>query len=181
MGFFWPFLNPILAILCVKWAKMAPFGGSRGVQNEFFFGPETPSGPNEYRFLKKNLGAKFFFRTPGTPDRKNFRAGPAGSPKVVKIVPLGSLTLLKRSGTLKNNGFEYKHYVEFFCLAKVMPKTLFFGLRWGFLACFGAGWGEPETRGLQNHKNPKFKNISCFESFDQKKTSGFSSILKGLA
>ena len=54
MCFFGRFLNPILAILCVKWAKMAPLGGSRGVQNEFF-GPETQPGPNEYRFWTKKF------------------------------------------------------------------------------------------------------------------------------
>ena len=47
---------------------------------------------------------------------------------MVQIVPLGSLTLLKRSGTLKNNVFEYKYYVELFWLAKIMAKTRFWGL-----------------------------------------------------
>ena len=56
---------------------------------------------------------------------------------MVQIVPLGSLTLLKRSGALKNNGFEYKYYVELFCLAKVMPKTRFLA----FLGVFGLFWG----------------------------------------
>ena len=53
---------------------------------------------------KKILAEKKIFGTPGTPDRKNFRAraGPVGGPKVVQIVPLGSVTLLKRSGGLKN-------------------------------------------------------------------------------
>ena len=37
--FFWPFLNPILAILCVK-SKMAPFGGLEGSKMSFF-GPKT--------------------------------------------------------------------------------------------------------------------------------------------
>ena len=41
-------------------------------------------------------------------------AGPLGGPKVVQIVPLGSLTLLKWSGTLKNYGFDYKYYVALF-------------------------------------------------------------------
>ena len=45
---------------------------------------------------------------PGRPGRA------LGGPKVVQIVPLGSLTLLKRSGTLKNDGFDYKYYVDFF-------------------------------------------------------------------
>ena len=83
--------------------------------------------------LNKKFLGKIFFGPPGPPTEKNFgtrpgpaRPGPAGSPKVVQIVPLASLTLLKRSGTLKNIKFEYKYYVELFCLANVMPKTPFF-------------------------------------------------------
>ena len=100
--------------------------------------------------------------TPG-PRPKNFQ----GSPKVVKIVPLGSLTLLKRSGALKNNGYVYKYYVAIFYLAKVMPKARFlasvgvFGLFWGPLGA------NPRPVDCRTAKNPKFKNLSCFESFDQ--------------
>ena len=82
--------------------------------------------------MNKKIVGENFFRDPWDPRPKKFSdlaragpAGPAGSPKVVKIVSLGSLTLLKRSGALKNNGFEYKYYVEIICLAKVMPKTRF--------------------------------------------------------
>ena len=90
--------------VCVKWAQMATFGGSRGVQNEFFLGPKPTQDPMNIVFEQKQFLRKIFFGTPGTPDRKNFRArpGPAWGPKVVQIVPLGSLTLLKRSGGLKN-------------------------------------------------------------------------------
>ena len=35
------FLTPNLA-LCVKWAQMATFGGSRGVQNQFFWAQNPP-------------------------------------------------------------------------------------------------------------------------------------------
>ena len=165
-----------------------------------FFGPKTHSGPNEYRFwTKKSLGKIFgtpgttdrkIFRTPRTPDRKKIldpaRAGPAGptgSPKVVQIVPLGYLTLLKRSGALKNNGFEYKYYVEIFCLAKVMPKTRFLASVWGFLACFGgrlAPWlcSTPQNR----QKRPKIENVikNFLTRVLTQFFSGFSSILKGL-
>ena len=83
-------------------------------------------------------------------------AGPAGSPKVVLIVPLGSLTLLKRSGALKNNGFEYKYYVELFCLAKVMPKTRFLA----FLGVFGLFWGPAGPMAqLCGQKRPKIENV----------------------
>ena len=98
-----------------------------------FLGPKPTQDPMNIVFEQKSLG-KFFFETPGTPDRKKFgarpgragRAGLAGGPKVVQIIPLGSLTLLKRSATLKKGIFDTKYYVEIFCLAKVMPKTRFF-------------------------------------------------------
>ena len=79
---------------------------------------------------KKFSGKKFW--DPGDPRPKKIAgparagpAGPAGGPKVVQIVPLGSLTLLKRSGTLKNDVFDPKYNVEIVCLAKVMPKVRF--------------------------------------------------------
>ena len=50
-----------------------------------------------------------------------------------------------------------------------MPKTRFLASVGGFWPVLGAAWGEPTTRGLQNPQNPKFKNLSGFESFDQKK------------
>ena len=100
-------------------------------------------------FEQKKFLAEFFFGPPGPPTEKIFGPGPgrpgraAGGPKVVQIVPLGSLTLLKRSGTLKNMQFEYKYYVELFCLAKVMTKTRFLA----FLGVFGpfSGPAGPET------------------------------------
>ena len=74
---------------------------------------------------------------------------------MVQIVPLGSLTLLKRPGTLKNNGFDYKYYVEFFCLAKVMPKTRFLASVGGFWPVLGAGWGRDPIVGLKTPKIAK--------------------------
>ena len=67
-------MNPILAILCVKWAQMAPFWGSRGVQNQFL-GPKPTQDPMNNVFEQKNSWGKIF-RTPGTPDRKKFRTWP---------------------------------------------------------------------------------------------------------
>ena len=85
------------------------FGGLEGSKISFFLGPKPTQGPMNNVFERKEFLGNFFFGTPGTPDRKNFRArpGPAGpgrrgGPKVVQIVPLGSLTLLERSGGLKN-------------------------------------------------------------------------------
>ena len=92
-----------------------------------------------------------FFGPPGPPTEKNF--GPAGSPKVVQIVPLESLTLLKRSGILKNMQIEYKYYVELFCLAKVMPKTGFLATVEGFLA------GQPTTFRSQNPQKSKIQSF----------------------
>ena len=110
-----------------------------------FLGPKPTQDPMNNVFEQKNLWGKKFFRDPRDPRPKKFSgpAGPAGGPKVVQIVPLGSLTLLKRSGTLKNNEFEYKYYVRIFCLAKVMPKIRFFasvGCFWPVLGPAG-----PET------------------------------------
>ena len=104
-----------------------------------FLGPKPNQDPMNNVFEQKNSWGKNF-RDPRDPRPKKF-SGPAragGGPKVVQIVPLGSLTLLKRSGALKNNGFEYKYYVELFFLAKVMTKTRFFGLPWGFWPVLGA-------------------------------------------
>ena len=130
--------------------------------------------------------AESFFLDPRDPRPKKFsgaaRAGPVG-PNVVQIIPLGSLTLLKRSGTLKNDGFDYKYYAENFCLAKVMPKIRFFGLRWGFLARVG-GWLGPRlcSRPQNPQKSPKFENSKKIrnESFDPFFFAGFSRTLKGL-
>ena len=101
-----PLKGAILAILCVKWLKCRLWGGLEGSKISFL-GPKPTQDPMNIVFEQKNSWGKIFFGTPGTPDRKIFRAraGPAGGPKVVQIVPLGSVTLLKRSGGLKN-GFR---------------------------------------------------------------------------
>ena len=88
---------------------------------------------------------------------------------MVQIVPLGSLTLLKRPGALKNMKFEYKYYVELFCLAKVMPKIGFLASVGGFWPVLGAGWARDPVVGLKNPKNPqnlKIAKKNCKESFD---------------
>ena len=98
-----------------------------------FLGPKPTQDPMNIVFEQKNSWGKFFFGTPGTPDRKNFRAraGPAGSPKVVKVVPLGSLTLLKRSKHVHVKGGVDRPVTP--PLAKVMTKTRFLA----FLGVFG--------------------------------------------
>ena len=116
----------------------SPFRGGLEGPKMSFLGPKPTQDPMNIVFeQKKYLGKKIS----GPPTEKNFGpgpAGPAGSPKVVQIVPLGSLTLLKRSGTLKNDSFDY---VEIFFEPKLCPKHVF-GLRWGFLAVLGRAKAE---------------------------------------
>ena len=97
-------------------------------------------------FGQKILGRNFF-PDPWDPRLKKKISGTrpgraAGGPKVVKIVPLGSLTLLKRSGTLKNDIFDTKYYVELFCPAKVMPKAPFLASVGGFWPVLGPAGAE---------------------------------------
>ena len=40
-------------------------------------------------------------------------------------------------------------------LAKIMTKTRFFGLPWGFWAVFGAGWGRDPVVGIKTRKIPQ--------------------------
>ena len=103
-------MNPILAILGVKWAKMAPFGGLEGSKMSFL-GPKPTQDPMNNVFEQKNLRGKNISGPSGPPTEIIFGpgpgpalAGPAGGPKVVKIVPLGSLTFLKPHGTWEKWG-----------------------------------------------------------------------------
>ena len=131
-----------------------------------FLGPEPTQGPMNNVFEQKNSWEKKFFWDPRDPRPKKISsparagpAGPTGSPKVVQIVPLGSLTLLKRSGILKNINFEYKYYVELFCLAKVMPKTRFLATVEGFWPVLGPAGANPRPVDCKPPKNTKFKNL----------------------
>ena len=78
-------------------------------------------------FEEKNFGQKIF-SDPGR-RKKNFSGRPPGSrggpggPKWVKIVPLGLLTIAKRSGTLQNLTKKYKYYIKTPRLAQDMPET----------------------------------------------------------
>ena len=135
---------------------MAPFEGSRGVQNEFFLGPKPNQYPMNNVFeQKKFLGKRF--SDPRDPRPKKISdparagpAGPAGSPKVVKILPLGSLTLLKRSGTPMVHGKGGVDRPVTPPLAKVLTKTLFLA----FLGVFGpfSGPAGPETLVLASNR-----------------------------
>ena len=115
-----------------------------------FLGPKPTQDPMNIVFEQKKFLRKIFFRDPRDPRPKKFsgpaRAGPArlpGGPKVVRIVPLGSLTLLKRSGTLKvreKSGVDRPVTPP---LAKVMAKTRFLAFLGGFRPFLGPA--GPET------------------------------------
>ena len=132
-----------------KMGQNGPFRGSRGVQNEFF-GPETHSGPNEYRFLtKKYLGKIFFSGPPGPPTEKNFGPGPGrhgrarGQPKGGQNRSVG---VCNPSKPVKHPMVHGKGGVDRPVtppLAKVMTQTRFLA----FLGVFGpfSGPAGPET------------------------------------
>ena len=123
-----------------------PFLGGLEGSKMSFLGPKPTQDPMNNVFEQKKSLGKIFFGPPGPPA--------AGGPKVVKIVPLGSLTLLKRSGTLYIHG-KSRVARPVTPLAKVMTKTRFFGLPWGFWAVFGAGWGREYVVGLKTTKIPQ--------------------------
>ena len=118
-------------------------GGLEGSKMSFL-GPKPTQDPMNNVFEQKKSLGKFFFRDPRDPRPKNFsglaRAGPAGGPKVVQIVPLGSLTLLKRSGTPMVHGKGGVDRPVTPPLAKVMTKKRFLVFFGGFWAVFRAGW-----------------------------------------
>ena len=109
--FFGRFLNTIVAILCVKSAKMAPFGGSRGVQNQFFLGSKPTQDPMNNVFEQKILVEKKHFQTPGPPTENFFGPSPgqaAGGPKGGQNRSVGvsnpSKTVGHPQGTLEKVG-----------------------------------------------------------------------------
>ena len=146
-----------------------------------FLGPKPNQDPMNNVFEQKKFLGKKFFGTPGTPDRKKFRArpGPAGGPKVVQIVPLGVSNPSKTVGRPQKWSLKPNKHVKTFCPAKVMPKTRFLASL-GFLARFGGRLGPRLCSGPQN--SPKFENAIKIwnESFDPNFFAGFSRTLKGL-
>ena len=88
-------MNPILVILCVNWAQMATFGGSRGGQKSVFLGPKPTQDPMNNVFEQIKYLMKIFLDPRDPPTGKFFGPGPGrpgwarGDPTVVKIVPLG--------------------------------------------------------------------------------------------
>ena len=120
-----------------------------------FLGPKPTQDPMNIVFEQKNRWGNFFS---GPPTEIFFWAGPAGSPKVVKIVPLGSLTLLKRSGTPMVHGKGGVDRPVTPPLAKVMTKTRFFWPALGFLGRFRGRLGpRPCSRPQNRQKRPKLK------------------------
>ena len=146
-----------------------------------FLGPKPTQDPMNNGFERKKYLRKKCFRTSGTPDRKKVLdparagpAGPAGSPKVVKIVPLGSLTLLKRSGTLKAHGKVGSFSSQSFA------QNTFSACVGAFWHVLGAGWGRDPVTGVKIPKNPKFKIFLVLRAWVNTFLR-FSSILKGSA
>ena len=149
-----------------------------------FLGPKPTQDPMNIVFEQKNSWGKFFSGPPGPPTEKIFGPGPAGSPKVVKIVLLGSLTLLKRSGTPMVHGKGGVDRPVTPPLAKVMTKTRFFGIFLRVLGRFQSRLGPRLCSRPQNQqKQPKIENpikkivtrVLTIKFF-----AGFSSTLKGL-
>ena len=129
MRFFLPFLNPILAILCVKWAKMGLEGSKMS-----FLGPKPTQDPMNIVFEQKNLRGKIFFSGPrGPPTERIFRPGQPKGGQSRSV--WGLLTLPKRS---KHPMVHVKGGVDRPVtppLANVMTKTRFLVFL-GFLGRF---------------------------------------------
>ena len=175
---FWPFLNPILAIVCVKRAKIAPLWGLEGSKISFS-GPKPTQDPMNNVFEQKKSWRKIF-SGPRDPRPKIFSV--LARPVRVAGGPIGgqnrSVGVSKPSKTVGQPQGVVRPVTP--PLAKVMPKTRFLASVGGCWPVLGPGWGRGPVVGLKILKNPKFINISCFESFGQF-VLGFSSILKGLA
>ena len=108
-----------------------------------FLGPKPTQDPMNNVFEQKNFEEKNF-GPPGPPTEKKFGPGlgrpgrAGGGPKGGQNRSVGVSNPSKTVGHPQNM-FDTKYYVEIFCLAKVMPKTRFFGLRWGV---FGPFWAR---------------------------------------
>ena len=125
-----------------------------------FLGPKPNQDPMNNVFERKKFLGKIFFRDPRDPRPKKISdparagpAGPTGSPEVFKVVPLGSLTLLKRSKHPMVHGKGGVDRPVTPPLAKVMTKTRFFGLRWGFWPVLGASRPHDPVVLLKTGKN----------------------------
>ena len=107
---------------------------------------------------KKFLGEKTIFRPPGPPTEKIFT--PSRAARGPKVGQNRSFVVSNPSQTV---GHPQKWYVwhqilcRKFLSSQSYAQNMFFGLRWGFLTCFGAGWGEPKTRRLQDPQKSKGK------------------------
>ena len=137
-----------------------------------FLGPKPTQDPMNIVFEQKNSWGKFFSGPLGPPTENIFGPGPGRpgqAPKVVKIVPSGSLTILKRSGTPMvhvKGGVDRPVTPP---LAKVMTKTRFLAFLGVFWAVFGAGWAHDYVVRLKTRKIPqnlKMRKKICKAIFD---------------
>ena len=122
-----------------------------------FLGPKPTQDPMNNVFEQKKSLGKIFFRDPRDPRPKNF-SGPAragGGPKGGPDRSVGVSNPSKTVGRPQKWFLKPNKHVKTFCLAKVMPKTRFFGLRWAFWPVLGAGWPNDYVVLVQTRKIPQ--------------------------
>ena len=147
--------------MCVKWAQNGDFWGVQRGPKSVFFGPKTHPGPMNNVFERKKLLAEKFFGPPGPRTEKIFGPRPGWAPGGPKGGPDRSVGVPSQTVQHpQNDGFDYKYYVEFFCLAKVMPKTRFLASVGGSWPVLGAGWGQDPVVGLKIPQNLKMQKNS---------------------
>ena len=125
-----------------------------------FLGPKPNQDPMNNVFEQKKFLGKKNFRDPRDPRPKNFsgpgragRAGPAGGPKGGPDRSVGVCNPSKTVGRPQKWFLKPNKHVKTFCLAKVMTKTRFSGLRWAFWPVLGASRPHDYVVLLKTGKN----------------------------
>ena len=123
---------------------------------------------------KKFLGKIFFSGPPGPPTEKFFGPGPGrpgragGGPKGGPDRSVGVCNPSKTVGRPQKWFLKPNTHVKTFCLARnssssqSYARNTFLASVGGFLPVLGAGWGEPETRGLQDPQKSKIQKSFLF-------------------
>ena len=151
---------------------MAPCGGSRGAQNEFFLGLKPTQDPMNNVFEQKKSLGKIFFRTPGTPDRKCFRtlAGP-GRPGRARGQPKGgqnrSVGLSNPSKTVRHPHGTWERWgrpARNSSSSQSYDQNTFFGLFGGVWAVFGAGWARDYVKNRYYGRNYETTKLREYET-----------------
>ena len=122
-----------------------------------FLGPKPTQDPMNNVFeQKKSLGKIFFSGPPGPPTEKIFGPGPGragGGPKGGPDRSVGVCNPSKTVGRPQKWFLKPNKHVKTFCLAKVMTKTRFSGLRWAFWPVLGASRPHDYVVLLKTGKN----------------------------